>query len=120
MKVIVAGSRDIPETREMVRMLEGLLDLLPEPPTELVSGACRGMDTVGEEWAFSKNVPVRRFRADWGSLGNKAGPIRNQQMAAYADACVVVRYPDSKGSKSMLDAANAAGLFTLDVCLERP
>lgn len=46
----------------------------------IVNGAARGADTLGRLWAESRGLTVESYPADWEGLGNKAGPIRNQQM----------------------------------------
>jgi predicted Rossmann fold nucleotide-binding protein DprA/Smf involved in DNA uptake len=99
MKVIIAGSRDIQyDTLIMTcAVIESEFDI-----TEVVSGTARGIDTVGEEWAEGCDVPVKRFPADWNKHGKAAGPIRNRQMAEYADAAIVI-HNGSRGSLNMIE-----------------
>ena len=59
-------------------------------PDEVVSGGCAtGVDPRGERWARLKGSTVTVFGADWTRHGKAAGPIRNKQMARYADAALV-------------------------------
>lgn len=43
----------------------------------------------------------KEFPADWKAHGKAAGPIRNKQMAEYADALLLIWDGESKGSASM-------------------
>jgi hypothetical protein len=78
-------------------------------PTEIVSGTCRGVDKLGEEYASYKDLPVKLFPAKWKENGffmRNAGFKRNREMAVYADALVAVWDGQSKGTKNMIDIAN--------------
>ena len=98
MRVVVAGSRDLsPSSEEITRAVSESGFLV----AELVSGACpTGVDAAGEAWACSRNIPVRRFEAQWSTYGKRAGPMRNAAMAAYCDAAIVVMRERSASHKS--------------------
>jgi len=106
MKLIIAGSRHLPNC---VELIDKLVKPLPRVE-EVVSGCARGVDTSGEMWAKLNNIPVKRFPADWERYKNSAGPIRNMQMARYADALLLIWDGKSKGSKHMLESAIAEKL----------
>ena len=119
MKLIVAGSRDI--TDEIVvrcaidfARLYLVRDSKPAI-TELVSGACEGVDRCAEAYAQYEGMPVTQFPADWDRHGKAAGPLRNAEMAKYADAALILRYPESKGSLSMAREARAAGIPMIEI-----
>lgn len=80
--------------------------------TELVSGGARGVDQYAETWATSKNIPIKQFKPDWKSYGRAAGPVRNREMAKYADA--VMLFPGGKGTASMLEIAVKENLTIFD------
>ena len=106
MKTIVAGSRGVTNPKH-------LIDALCECgwwPTEVVSGTARGADQMGEAWAYSNRVPVRRFPADWNRHGKIAGMLRNAEMANYAEALIALWYGESRGTKNMIDTARRQGL----------
>lgn len=107
MKTIIAGGRDYLLTPEDWCYLYNL------EITEVVSGGATGADAGGEEYAVKHNIPIKRFPADWEKHGRAAGPIRNAQMADYADA--VVLFPGGKGTNSMFKIATAAGLIIYDL-----
>jgi hypothetical protein len=70
---------------------------------EVVCGMAKGADMYGAKWAYSNNIPIKKFPADWNTHGKAAGPIRNQQMAEYADALIVFIWDGSRGSIDMLN-----------------
>lgn len=101
MKVIVAGSRDFFNYEVVCDAIEKSGFEI----TELVSGNAKGVDTLGERWAFETDTPVRLFPARWkelnqpgavvkenkyGKYNANAGFFRNGLMADYADALIAV------------------------------
>ncbi|WP_419797382.1 MAG: DUF2493 domain-containing protein [Terasakiella sp.] len=106
MKTIIAGSRQI-EDKEA---LEQTIAASGFDITEVVSGTCRGVDVMGEEWGRTNGVPVRPFPADWLTHGRVAGELRNRDMANYADALVLLWDGKSPGASCMLREANKAGI----------
>ncbi len=82
------------------------------PITEVVSGGAAGADSDGEIWACELNIPVRRFAADWDKHGKAAGPIRNAEMADYAEA--LIAFPGGKGTANMVKQAKKKGLKIWD------
>ena len=105
MKVIIAGSRDGVFQRDV----DEAMALCGFQVTEVVSGTARGVDRLGEHWARTHHIPIKPFPADW-SKGRAAGPIRNEQMARYADALVAVWDGQTPGTRSMIQAAQRRGL----------
>lgn len=84
---------------------------------ELASGKAAGADKFGEAWAVSRKVAVRDFPAKWQTLGRRAGPIRNQEMADWAGSAsgkpgLLIAIWDyiSPGTKDMINKAKLAGL----------
>lgn len=103
MKLIIAGSRYVNVTSEQISCaLRGWLHLEPYEITEVVSGGARGVDKSGEQWAEDNSRPYRVFPADWDTHGRAAGPIRNQEMADYADIALVFWDGRSRGTLSMI------------------
>jgi len=105
MKTIIAGSRDCFDTNAVDRAVLGSgFDI-----TEIVSGGCRGADQSGELFAERNGIPVKRFPY-LGQYGRAGGPIRNDQMARYADALIAIWDGRSRGTKNMIDLAKKHGL----------
>lgn len=78
--------------------------------TEVVSGCAPGTDGYGELWGEVYQIPVKRFPADWNKHGRAAGPIRNSEMAAYADQLIAVWDGKSRGTGDMVRKAQAKGM----------
>ena len=106
MKTIIAGGRNVTDAEFVFAAIQNSGFQI----TEVVSGAAHGVDEIGERWAGIHGVPVKLFPADWPKYGNGAGPIRNREMAAYADALVAVWNGVSRGTKNMIDEAKKRGL----------
>ena len=100
-KLIIAGGRDF---NDYELLQNTILPLLPSI-TEIVSGTCRGADQLGERFAHEHNIPIKQFPANWNLYGKSAGPRRNEQMAQYADACIVFWDGTSSGTKHMIKMA---------------
>lgn len=107
MKLIIAGGRLYQfntEDHAFLGTLEGI--------SVVVSGGAPGADLEGELWAEAEGIPVKKFPADWPRHGRAAGPIRNRQMAEFADA--VVLFPGGRGTASMFKEASKANLEIFD------
>jgi hypothetical protein len=107
MKVIIAGGRDLTDMSVCEEAMQRAIDS-GITPTEIVSGGARGADALGEQWAHSHGITVRVFPADWKTHGRFAGPLRNREMALYADALVAL--PGGKGTMNMIYQAIEHGL----------
>jgi len=101
MKVIVAGSR----TCTMLNIVRDAMDKAPFHIDEVVSGGARGVDTFGEMIANARNIPVKRFPADWDKYGKSAGYKRNVQMSEYGQALIAIWDGKSVGTKHMIEIA---------------
>jgi hypothetical protein len=112
-KLIIAGSRELnPGTHAIdaailrYPMLTGLLQ--SSALVEIVSGTARGIDALGETWA--KKQDTQKF-------GKRAGLLRNEQMAEYADALLLIWDGESRGSKNMLFNMKKLGKQVFEVKL---
>lgn len=107
MRVIVAGSR-------AVCVRAAVEDAMTRCPwwgrvSEVVHGGARGVDSLAGAVARTHGLSVRVFPADWRANGKAAGPIRNRQMAGYADALVAVWDGASRGTANMIDEMRRLG-----------
>jgi hypothetical protein len=110
MKVIIAGGRDIKSEAVVLEAIMRAQVLDGFTITEVVSGGAKGVDRFGEQWALAVGLPVKWFHAEWEKHGTAAGPIRNRQMAEYAEALILVWDGKSRGSASMKREATKRGL----------
>jgi hypothetical protein len=100
-KVVIAGSRNLVVSARVISdelaRFEGVGSI-----TEVVSGAAPGVDKCGEDFARYHRLGLRCFPANWERHGKAAGPIRNKEMAEYADAALVFcREQPTPGSSNM-------------------
>ena len=114
-KIVVAGCRDFVDYNHLKSCLDPqIAQLIVEnnilDEIEIVSGGARGADSLGERYAREWNFALKRFPADWNQYGKRAGYIRNEQMAKYADACICFWDGQSKGTKHMIDLARKYNL----------
>lgn len=122
MRTIIAGSRTI-RSLDLVR--EATYQALFRwriPISEVVSGTAYGVDKLGETVAQSLQVPVKKFPAPWDMHGKMAGPIRNREMADYADALIAVWDGQSRGTEHMIKCMEKHGkpVFIFHVEREHP
>lgn len=99
MKLIIAGSRTLNVT---IPFIADCLDTFDINPTMIVSGTASGIDRCGEDFAQAVGIEIKRYSAKWDINGKSAGPIRNKEMADFADALLLIWDGESKGSKNML------------------
>lgn len=121
MRVIIAGPRNFDNFEEVVKAVKESGFQV----TEIVSGAAKGADTLGEEYADINGVPKKRFPAKWNNIKGKdpkhikvnkwgkkyyvlAGFDRNQEMADYADALIAIDLGTS-GTADMIKRMEKAG-----------
>lgn len=103
--MIIAGTRTVTDPAIVIAAISSA----PFQVTEIVSGCARGVDTIALWLAQQWGVPCRMFPAQW-SLGNKAGPLRNQQMADYAEALIAIWDGVSRGTADMISRAQVKGM----------
>ena len=103
MKCIIAGSRHLEIS---MNQLMDIIEHAGLPITEVVSGNSGNIDVLGEKWGLAMRLPVTQFNAAWQAYGKSAGPRRNRQMAAYAEALIAIWDGKSKGTLNMIKEAN--------------
>lgn len=120
LKIIIAGGRDFDQYNYLddvcssfIRLAYWLNTIHHPNNIEIVSGTARGADKLGEQYALNNKIPIIRFPADWNTYGKRAGYLRNQEMAKYADVLIAFWDGKSKGTKHMIDLALKHGLEVL-------
>jgi len=106
-KMIIAGGRDFDLLKVLGKAADSALG--KRRAVEIVSGAARGADRLGEVYAYSRGFAVKRFPADWDANGKAAGPIRNKQMTEYCDAALIFWNGESRGTKNMIENMEKIG-----------
>lgn len=123
-RLIIAGSRGISDYDLFCKVLHKFFWRKLQPvgilwdSVEIVSGAhWEGVDPMGIKYAEDNGIALRKFPADWKGLGLKAGPVRNAEMAKYADVLFLVWDRKSNGSRNMLEQAKREGVGVFEVFL---
>lgn len=98
MKLLICGCRDLDKKTSEAAIRS--FDM--SRATEIVHGGARGVDAAAHD-LFDGVLPVRVFPPDWKAFGKAAGPIRNREMAAYADVMLAVWDGKSRGTKNMIE-----------------
>lgn len=106
MKCIIAGCRYIKDYKHVVNGIKAANFTI----SEVVSGGAAGCDALGERWAKENSIVLQRFPARWDLYGRSAGPIRNEEMAQYADALIAIWDGRSSGTKDMITRAQTKNL----------
>ena len=118
MKVIVAGSRKInhlPLVESVINrafnkwMSDDQDNWQSYVGPEIVSGGAMGVDFCGERYAQKRGLSVKVFPAEWDVYGKRAGYVRNDQMAKYADALIAIWDGESRGTAHMIKTMEALG-----------
>jgi hypothetical protein len=107
-KVIIAGGRDFYDYNFLKEKVDNILSSIKDE-IEIVSGAAKGADALGERYAKERGYKLKLFPAQW-SIGKAAGPLRNEEMAKYADACICFWDGSSRGTSNMIDNAKKHNL----------
>lgn len=98
MRVIVAGSRS---WTDYTAICDAMREHFPNA-TEVVCGMAKGADALGARYATEHGIAIAKFPADWNLWGRAAGPIRNGEMAQYADALLAFWDGKSVGTAHMI------------------
>lgn len=104
MRVIIAGTRIFKDFEKLSIHCDKILSNV-ETHIEIVCGGATGADELGKMYALKHFYPLKMFPANWDKHGKAAGPIRNEQMAIYADALICFWDGESRGSKNMIELA---------------
>lgn len=99
-KLLIAGSRSIPQTPESIRFINEYMEFIfrNNSITHIISGGASGADQIGEEIAKIRNLGLLRYTPDWGIYGKVAGLIRNEQMAKKCDLAFFIWDGVSRGT----------------------
>jgi len=119
MKTIIAGSRFIDNEKLVFAVIWNVI-YNHFVITEIVSGGCKGVDQLAERFALQNEIKKTRFPADWNTFGKRAGPLRNSEMAKYADSLILIWDGQSRGSKSMLNEARKQKLLIHSIEITNP
>ena len=104
MRTVIAGSRNITDKNLVFNCIKKSKLAI----TEIVYGGDRGVQQLGEDYAFANGIAVIPFWADW-KYGDAASAIRNKEMAEYCDFGIVFLDKKSSGVINLLENLRSAG-----------
>jgi hypothetical protein len=106
MKVIIAGTRTCNDKDLVWKVLnESKFEI-----TELISGGAQGVDSLGEAWARSKNIPVHQYKPHYAIENPRVAPLlRNTDMARDGEALIAIWKDQSRGTAHMISCMEKAG-----------
>lgn len=111
MRAIVCGGRDYQNSARLNKVLNAAIVRLGL--SVVIHGGAMGADLMAEAWAKRNGIDHVKVKAQWGKLGNAAGPIRNQRMIDEFAPDLVIAFPPSdetNGTRDMVRRAEKAGL----------
>lgn len=114
MRLLICGSRNWTDRN----IIEASFDMFKEGSIEiLINGGARGADSIAESIAISRNIPVKKYKAEWEKFGKSAGYERNKQMLTEGKPDLVIGFiiSNSKGTRNMLDLAENNGVPNLEI-----
>lgn len=110
-RVIIAGTRTFDDYGMLCLHADYMLqEQRKKRRIVIVSGAAKGADALGEQYAKDRGYKIQRYPADWDKYGKAAGPIRNEKMAQNADALIAYWDGKSRGTWNMIELARNYGL----------
>ncbi len=100
--IIICGSRHFTDYSVLSSALDDFLSDFSKDEICIISGGCRGADSLALRYAQDRSISFLKFPADWLRFGKSAGVIRNFQMLEVADICFGFHDGESRGTAHML------------------
>lgn len=98
-KLAIVGSRCFTNYELLEKVIDNICETNEYNITDIISGAARGADTLGERYADNFSINKIIFPADWAKHGKRAGFIRNNDIIKNCDVCVCFWDGESHGTK---------------------
>lgn len=120
-RILICGGRDFGLTEKERYFINHSIDTYLNVSDEnmlgdhciIVTGAAKGVDRVGSDYAVTSWKELEEYPANWDLHGRSAGPIRNQQMLA-TGIDVVLAFPGGRGTDHMKKIARQAGVEVIE------
>lgn len=110
-RIVIAGGREFDDFDYMRECMNSIKHLYYNRSIEVISGACRGADELGEQWAAENHFAVESKPPDYKKYPPKQAPlIRNDEMAKRGDVLCAFWDGESRGTRHMIGCAMREGL----------
>lgn len=103
--VVIGGYRNFEKYEIFKSFVDSCLVELDLKEITILSGHCKGVDLMGEQYAKEKGLLLEVYPAEWKKYGKAAGPIRNKQMVEKADIVIAFVCERAKGTKNLIAQA---------------
>jgi hypothetical protein len=105
LRIAVSGCRNYKNYVEFKGEMDEFFKNIRAEEIIILSGHCRGTDSMAERYAKENGYKVELYLPDWDKYGRAAGPKRNEQMVKNMDAGICFWDKKSRGTKSFIDYA---------------
>lgn len=112
LNIIICGTRTFLDYQTLSSVLDDFLTDFNKEDICIISGGCRGTDTLALTYAKDRSISFMKFPADWKRFGKSAGLIRNFQMLEVADICFAFHDGMSRGTAHMLNISRRKNIRT--------
>lgn len=110
--IVICGSRHFTDYSVLSSALDDFLSDFQKDDICIVSGGCRGADSLALRYAQDRSISFLKFPADWQRFGKSAGVIRNFQMLEIAYICFGFHDGVSRGTAHMLRISRKKNIRT--------
>lgn len=110
MQILITGGRDFYDQEMVFKTLDEIHS--KSSISLVIHGAAKGADSLANQWAVDRSVPVDACRPDWKRFGRAAGVIRNKTMLDKSPD-LLVAFPGGRGTADMVQRARKVGLKIL-------
>ena len=108
-RVVIGGCRYFRDYEYFCKWVDyDLQNLCQQGQIVILSGHCAGTDQMAERYARERGYGLEVYPADW-SMGNRAGPLRNQLMVDKADY-VIAFSSGGRGTASLIQCTKQKGI----------
>ncbi|KKK77605.1 hypothetical protein LCGC14_2851900 [marine sediment metagenome] len=114
----MCGGRDYRDEARVSRVLDQLVMAMAESGEHLsciIHGDAPGADTLANNWAKRRGIPIEKFPANWKRYGRGAGPRRNARMIAEGLPELAIAFPGGRGTADMVSKCHDAWVSVTEV-----
>lgn len=109
MNVVIGGYRNFENYKIFKSFVDSCLNELESKEMTILSGRCKGVDLMCEQYAKEKGLLLELYPAEWKKYGKATGPIRNKQMVEKTDVVIAFVCERAKGTKNLILQAEKLG-----------